>query len=124
MAGIHQSAEQQRYQEEVAQGLHERYHNAHGANLLECGPDWSLEEEKNPAKENNSLKLRADTTIVVQCHKYGFIRLNTTPYTIKKGVEEFYVAANAYCPVCGEEQGKKVGDGLSRWYIPTNSPLP
>lgn len=33
----------------------------------------------------------------------------------------FNVASNAYCPVCAEDEGKVVGDGLCRWYIPTDS---
>lgn len=33
------------------------------------------------------------------------------------------MVANAYCPVCAEEEGNSIGDGLCRWYIPTDSLL-
>lgn len=124
MAGIHQSAEQQSYQEDESQGLREKYHDTHGATLSRAARLGVLKRKTNPAKEKKGLKLRADTTIEVQCYKCGFIRLDTTPYFIQKGVDEFYVVANAYCPVCAEEEGKSVGDGLCRWYIPTDSLMP
>lgn len=124
MVGIHQSAEQQSYKEDVSQGLREKYHDTHGGTLSRAARLGVLKRETNPAKEKKGLKLRTDTTIEVQCQKCGFIRLDTTPYFIRKGVDEFYVVANAYCPVCAEEEGKSVGDGLCRWYIPTDSLLP
>lgn len=123
MAGVHQSAEQQRYQEEVSQGLRDKYHDAHGPSLSRAARLGVLKRKPNAAKEKKGMKLRADTTIEVHCHKCGFIRLDTTPYFIQKGADEFYVAANAYCPVCAEELGKTVGDGFCRWYIPTTDSL-
>lgn len=123
MAGIDQSAEQQRYQEEVSQGLRDKYHDTHGATLSRAARLGVLKRKPNAAKEKKGIKLRADTTIEVQCYKCGFIRLDTTPYFIQKGVDDFYVASNAYCPVCAEEENKTIGDGLCRWYIPTESLL-
>lgn len=121
MAGIHQSAEQQRYQEDVSQGLRDKYHDTHGASLSRAARLGVLKRKPNAAKEKKGLKMRSDATIEVQCHKCGFVRLDTTPYFIQKGGEEFYVASSAYCPVCAENEGKTVGDGLARWYIPTDS---
>lgn len=123
MSGIGQSPEQQTYQLDTSQGLRDKYPDPDGAKLSRDAKLGVLKRKLNNQKVKNGLELRADTTIDVQCHICGFLRLDITPYFLSVGGIEFYVAAKAYCPVCAEEEGKVLGDGMCRWFITTESIL-